>query len=62
VPTTALRYVVPPSDGDLAVEVSEDGETWRTLHTVAPSEDWRVVTLDLTEFRGQLMFVRVRGS
>lgn len=62
VPTTALRYVVPPSDGDLAVEVSEDGETWQTLATASPSEDWRVVTLDLTEYRGRLMFVRVRGS
>jgi hypothetical protein len=62
VPTTALRYVVPPSDDDLAVEVSEDGETWQTLVTASPSEDWRVVTLDLTEFRGRLMFVRVRGS
>lgn len=61
-PSNALRYVVPPSDGDLAVEISEDGETWQTLHTVSPSEDWRVLTLDLTEFSGRVMFVRVRGS
>jgi hypothetical protein len=61
-PFTSLRYVVPPSEGDLAVEVSEDGEIWQTLHRVAPSDDWRVLTLDLTEFRGRLMFVRVRGS
>jgi hypothetical protein len=60
--SASLRYVVPPSEGDLAVEVSADGENWRTLHTVAPSEDWRVVTLDLTEFSGRVMFVRVRGS
>ncbi|HET9271480.1 MAG TPA: hypothetical protein VFO31_25055 [Vicinamibacterales bacterium] len=53
---------MPPSDGHLAVDVSEDGETWQTLHTVSPSEDWRVVTLDLTEFSGRVMFVRVRGS
>ena len=61
-PSMSLRYVVPPSEGDLAVEVSEDGETWQTLHVVAPSEDWRAVTLDLTEFSGRVMFLRVRGS
>jgi len=60
-PSASLRYVVPPSDGDLAVEVSEDGESWQTLATAPPSDDWRVLTLDLTEFRGRLMFVRVRG-
>lgn len=60
--SSALRYVVPPSNGDLAVEVSEDGETWQTLHTVSRSDDWRVLTLDLTEFSGRVMFVRVRGS
>ncbi len=58
----ALRYVVPPSSGELAVEVSEDGETWQTLHTVSRSDDWRVLTLDLAEFNGRVMFVRVRGS
>jgi hypothetical protein len=58
----SLRYTVPPGDRDLTLEISEDGETWQPVHTVSPSDDWRVVTLDLTEFRGPVMFVRVRGS
>jgi hypothetical protein len=60
--STSLRYAVPPSADELAVEVSEDGETWRTVHTVSPSEDWRVLTLDLSELSGPVMFVRVRGT
>jgi hypothetical protein len=58
----SLRYAVPPSAAELAVEVSEDGDSWQALHTVAPSDDWRILTLDLTEFMGRVMFVRVRGS
>lgn len=60
--STSLRYAVPPSADELAVEVSEDGENWHTVHTVSPSEDWRVLTLDLSELNGPVMFVRVRGT
>jgi hypothetical protein len=57
----SLRYFVPPSDVALTVEVSEDGETWQALHTVDPSDDWRVVTLDASGVRGAVLFIRVVG-
>jgi hypothetical protein len=56
---SSLRYMVPPSDVPLDVQVSEDGETWQTLHTVEPGEDWRVLTLDAGGVRGAVMFIRV---
>ena len=56
---TGVRFLVPPSETPVEIQVSEDGETWQTLHTVTPGEDWRVLTLDLTEFNGRVMFVRV---
>ena len=54
-----LRYAVPPSEVALQVQVSEDGQSWQTLHTVEPSEDWRILTLDASVLGGRQMFVRI---
>ena len=57
--TSSLRYAVPPSDVALQVQVSEDGQSWQTLHTVEPSEDWRILTLDTSVLGARQMFVRI---
>jgi Tol biopolymer transport system component len=60
VSTAGLKLWMPPSDEVLEIQVSEDGDTWQTLHAVEPSEDWRLVTLDLSRVTSRVMFVRVK--
>jgi len=45
-------------DSGAAVQVSLDGVTWHTIATVAPSDGWTTVGLNLDAFAGQQIYVR----
>jgi hypothetical protein len=57
-----LRYWLPPSDRALEIQMSVDGETWVTVSVVDPSEDWRLVSFDLSELGEKAIYVRVVAS
>jgi len=57
-----LTYLLPPGDDLREIQISTDGEEWHTVRIVEPSDDWRRLTLDLSDFGGRIVFVRVRGS
>ncbi len=57
----SLRYWIAPGDQAAEIEVSPDGDTWHTLTVVEPSDDWRLVTVDLSDLAGRVMYVRVIG-
>jgi hypothetical protein len=40
------------------VEVTRDGITWVRVASIPPSEDWRSVTVDLSGFGGNVVYVR----
>ena len=54
-----FRYWLAPSETPVEIQVSTDGETWQTVSIVEPSDDWRVVTIDVSR-AGRAVFVRVR--
>lgn len=54
-----LRFLVPPSDSAMEIQVSEDGDVWTTIQVVEPADDWRVVTVDADDINGRVMFVRI---
>jgi Tol biopolymer transport system component len=56
---TGLRFLVPPSETPVQIQVSEDGDIWTTIQVVDSAEDWRVVTLDTSEINGRALFVRL---
>jgi len=57
-----LTYLLPPGDDLREIQISTDGEEWHTVRIVEPSDDWRRLTLDLTDFAGRIVFVRIHGS
>jgi hypothetical protein len=57
-----VSYLVPPHSRVLAIEVSEDGDIWETVLIAEPSEDWRVISIDLSGTTGRRIYVRVRGT
>jgi len=56
-----LSYLLPPGDDLREIQISTDREEWHTVRVVEPSDDWLRLTLDLSDFGGQIVFVRVRG-
>ncbi len=56
-----LRYWFPPSETPFDIQVSPDGDTWHTVSVVEPSDDWRLITVDLSDLAGRVMYVRVIG-
>ncbi len=56
----ALRFDSMRSDGasEAFVEVTRDGRTWIRVAAVPPSEDWTTVLVDLSEFLGDVIYVR----
>lgn len=57
-----VQYALAPGGVTRAIQVSADGDEWRTVMIAEPSEDWRVVTLDVYDVGGPVMFIRVLGS
>jgi Tol biopolymer transport system component len=56
---TGLRFLVPPSETPVEIQVSEDGDVWTTIQVVDPAEEWRLVTLDTSEINGRVVFLRI---
>ncbi len=54
-----VRFLVPPSDSAVEIQVSEDGDVWTTIQVVEPAGDWRVVTVDANDINGRVMFLRI---
>ena len=46
------------SGGLAEVQVSVDGETWRTVAEVPPGEAWTEIDVDLNEYAGRVIYVR----
>jgi hypothetical protein len=57
---SSLRYRLPPSPDERAIQVSTDNETWTTLLVVPPSEEWQIFSLDLTSLALPFAFIRVQ--
>ena len=55
-----LRFDSQRSDGtaEAFIEVTRDGVTWIRVAAVSPSDDWTAVTVDLSEFEGDIIYVR----
>jgi hypothetical protein len=55
-----LRFDSRLSDGasDAFVEVTRDGVNWMRVSAVPPSDDWTSVTVDLSAFAGDVIYVR----
>jgi hypothetical protein len=57
-----LSYLLPPDHRERFIEVSDDGDTWETVFIAEPSEDWRVVTIDLSSLTMPAVYVRVTAG
>ena len=57
-----LSYLLPPDSRARLIEVSDDGDSWETVFVAEPSEDWRVVTIDLSGVMKPVAYVRVTGG
>jgi hypothetical protein len=57
-----VQYALAPGGVTRALQVSADGEEWHTVMIAEPSEDWRVVTLDVGDVGGRALFIRLVGS
>lgn len=55
-----LRFESLLSDGasNAFVEVTRDGVTWTRVGAVPPSDDWTGVNVDLSEYSGDVIYVR----
>lgn len=56
-----LRILLPPDARTRVIELSQDEDTWDPVLIVDPSEDWRVIAIDLTGL-ARRVYVRVSGG
>jgi len=58
--SAALRFDSVLSDGasEAFVEVTRDGRNWVRVAAVPPSDEWSTVLVDLSEFVGDVIYVR----
>jgi Tol biopolymer transport system component len=53
-----FRSRLPRAAAPGLVQISRDGEAWETVALVSGSDDWEDVTVDLSDFAGQMIQIR----
>jgi hypothetical protein len=61
-PVLSFESRLAAGEGDVSVEVTRDGRHWIRIARVPQMEDWTSVSLDLSPFAGDVVYVRFVSS